>query len=110
MTEYEFANKVAQLARLYGWRIAHFGTGQTNHGHRTATRFDARGFVDWTMVHPQRHLIWFRELKAGRNGLDEHQEQWKDWLNEAGANWDLWRERDLDDIVTAVSFGKARAS
>ena len=111
ISEADFADKVAHIARMYGWKIAHWGIGWTNRGYRTAARFDGSGFPDWVLVQPARGLIWFRELKAGTKPtrpLDPAQALWRQWLIAAGANYDVWRPADFDDIVAALSNGQAR--
>ena len=111
MSEAAFADAVAKVARMYGWKIAHWGIGWTNKGYRTPARYDGSGFPDWVLVHPIRGLIWYRELKAGtkpNRQLDPAQALWRNWLISAGANWDVWRPADFDDIVAALSNGTAR--
>jgi hypothetical protein len=110
ISESDFERKVAHVAHMYGWKIAHFGKGWTHKGYRTPVRFDGSGFPDWVLVQPVRGLIWFRELKAGarpKRQLDPAQALWRNWLISAGANYDVWRPADFDDIVAALSNGQA---
>ena len=56
-----------------------------------------RGFPDLVLVRGPRLL--FRELKKEGGRLSEHQEQWRDALLDAGADWELWTPGQLDDRV-----------
>ena len=107
ITERQFADKVAYVARLYGWRIAHFRPARTVHGWRTPVGYDGAGYPDLVLVHPTRGLVWFRELKVGRRPLEPEQVHWRDWLVGAGANYDVWRSTEWADIVRALSNGAA---
>ena len=107
ITERAFAVKVVALAHIYGWHAAHFRPARTEHGWRTAVGFDGAGFPDLVLVHSTRGLLWFRELKVGRNKLTTEQESWRDWLTGAVANFDVWRPEQWADIVSALSFGMA---
>lgn len=109
-SEREFERAVVELAHLYGFKVAHFRPARTGSGWRTAVSYDGAGFPDLVLVHPIRGLHWYRELKVGNNKLDDNQASWQCWLISAGANYDTWRPRDWDDIVAALSGGKARAS
>lgn len=108
--EREFERTVVDVAHLYGWKAAHFRPARTVHGWRTAVAYDGAGFPDLALVHPIRGLHWYRELKVGNAKLSDEQSAWQGWLISAGANFDIWRPRDFDDIVAALSGGKARPS
>jgi hypothetical protein len=110
VSEADFERKVVDLAHHFGWLVAHFGIGWSTKGYRTPARYDGAGFPDLVLVHKERHLVWFRELKAGRRPhrpLDDAQQAWYDQLAEAGANVDVWRPGDWPDIVSSLSNGRA---
>lgn len=109
VTEAEFARNIADVAHMYGWVLAHFRPARTNHGWRTPVEFDGKGFPDCVLVQPVRRLVWFRELKARGGKLEYSQQRWYDDLASAGANVDVWRPSQWDDIVQALSNGKAVA-
>ena len=109
-TEREFARNIADLAHMYGWTLAHFRAARTEHGWRTPVEFDGKGFPDCVLVQPVRRLVWFRELKARGGRLEAAQQRWYHDLSKAGANVDIWRPQDWDDIVSALSNGRAAAS
>lgn len=77
MSEGQLQDAVIELARLLGWRVAHFRPAATGRGYRTAVQGDGAGFPDLVLVR-NGHLI-FAELKAdrGRHSLDQHE-----WLND----------------------------
>lgn len=110
ITEKAFQDKVVALARWCGWKCVHFAAALRADGrHYTPVRYDGKGFVDLVLVHPDRHLVWFREVKAAGGRLSPEQIQWRQWLVEAGANWEVWWPQDWDDIVPALSNGRAVA-
>lgn len=109
ITEAEWSDWVVELARIHHWAVAHFRAARTVHGWRTPGQYDAAGFPDLVLVHPLRQLVLFRELKAGRNQLDDHQMRWRNWLTAAGADWDTWHPRDRHEVVRILTDGKAVA-
>lgn len=92
MTERELQRGVIQLARLLGWRTAHFGIGMTRDGWRTPAEGDAVGFPDLVIVGHGRVL--FRELKCGKNRVTVAQGEWLEALEAAGCDVGVWHELD----------------
>ena len=105
MTEAEFQNAVADLAHVYGWKISHFGAARTKDGWSTPVRYDAAGFPDCVFVHP-RGLVLFVEFKTDKGRLSPAQSDWGDWLDDAGADYCLWRPGNADIIAGVLSFGR----
>ena len=103
LTEKEFQARVTELAKLLGWRFAHFRPALTARGYRTAMIGDT-GFPDLVLVRPPR--IIFAELKVGAPLADEQ----KDWLADLGSvpgvEAVVWRPRDMDSIVEALRPGR----
>lgn len=96
ITEATFQRQVLQLARLCGWRVAHFRTAQNARGdYRTPVAGDGAGFPDLVLV---RERVLFIELKTDRGTLAPNQTTWRDALLNAGATWHLWRPKDFDEI------------
>ena len=122
-TEIVFEQKVVDLARVFGWRIASFRqAGGKSGGYRTPVKYDGKGYVDLTMVHPQGRII-FAELKKDKNPapFTDDQKDWgrvltecasaitselRDQAPEPMVYWRLWRPRDGDEIATLLSFGR----
>jgi hypothetical protein len=96
MTEAELQRQVLQLARLCGWRTAHFRPARTAHGWRTAVAGDGAGFPDLVLCRGRQLL--FVELKADKGKLRPEQETWIRALREAGAEAYVWRPRDWPEI------------
>lgn len=92
MTEEQLQRAVIELARLTGWRVAHFRPALTSHGWRTAVEADGAGFPDLVLV--RRQLVVFAELKSDRGTLTPGQREWADALTEAGQEMFVWRPRD----------------
>ena len=53
MSERELQDAVIQLARLLGWRVAHFRPAMTTRGWRTPVSADGAGFPDLGGGHPK---------------------------------------------------------
>jgi hypothetical protein len=80
---------VIDLARLLGWRVAHFRPARGPKGWRLQVSGDGAGFPDLVLVHP-RHGVRFRELKSGKARLSPKQAAWIDGLQAAGADAGTW--------------------
>jgi hypothetical protein len=74
VTEAELQQAVIELARLLGYRVAHFRAAQTVKGWRTPVEADGKGFPDLVCVKPGRLL--FIELKSERGRLSVDQQAW----------------------------------
>lgn len=108
LTERQWQDWVASLARACGWRVSHFAGGWSSRGFRTACRYDGQGFPDLVLAHPVRERVLFVELKAGRGKLSEQQEEWRDTLRLSGAEYRLWRPEDEADVVREIGGGRIR--
>jgi VRR-NUC domain-containing protein len=109
ITETAWQDWIAELARLHGWRAAHFRPARTMHGWRTAVGYDGAGWPDLVLVHPQRRLILYREVKTDRGRRRPEQERWAAWLGDAGADYAIWQPRHRPEVVELLTDGKARA-
>jgi len=98
-SEESFQNRVVHVARLYGWRVAHFRKAPVakRNGQRswsTPIRYDGRGFPD--LVLARDGVVLFAELKNEKGYPSREQ---RAWLAEIGGQARLWRPRDWDSIV-----------
>src|SRR5437763_860370 len=66
VTEAAFTRQVIALARLRGWRAAHFRPGRTARGWRTPVQGEGVGFLDLVLVRGR--VVW-AELKSARGRL-----------------------------------------
>lgn len=98
MTEAEFQQVVIDIAKLRGWRVAHFRPARTDRGWRTPVQGDA-GFPD--LVLARNGFVIFAELKSERGKLSQSQKDWADVLRgpHLGHRYHTWRPPDLDRIV-----------
>jgi hypothetical protein len=94
MTEAELLKGILDVARILGYRTAHFRPALTKHGYRTAVQGDGKGWPDIVLVGHGR--ILFRECKVGRNVLSPEQHDWIRALEAAGADVGVWHETDWD--------------
>jgi hypothetical protein len=108
VTERELQASTIELARLLGFRVAHFGVGLVRGQWRTPAQADAVGFPDLCIVGHGRVL--FRELKCGRNRLTVEQGEWLEALEAAGCDVGIWREFDWHaGVIEAELRGEAAA-
>lgn len=108
MNEREFMGRIVDLARTYGWSVAHFRPARTEKGWRTAVAYDGQGFPDLVLCHPQ-HGVIFAEVKAEGGRLSIEQERWLRDLDRAGARVFGWWPKHWDGIVAVLSGGRAAA-
>jgi len=99
-TERAFQSQVIELARLLGWRVAHFRPAKTARGWRTPVQADGAGFPDLTLVRGGR--LVFVELKSGRGRLSDAQRGWLTALQAAGVETYVARPADLDALVAIL--------
>lgn len=105
LTEAEFTRQVIDLARLYGWRTAHFRPAQRRDGRwLTPVAGDGKGFPDLVLLHPIRGRLLFIELKVGKNRLTDEQALWlSDLRGLLGAgNAEEWRPERWDYIEATL--------
>ena len=101
-TEKQFQQMVLQLAKLHGWRTAHFRPAMQRDGKWvTAVAGDGKGFPDTVLVKGGRLI--FAELKVGRNKPTAEQRLWLAALGAVpGVTAALWTPADWDAIETVL--------
>lgn len=89
MTEKQFQNHIIRYAKNRGWQVYH--------------TYDSRrcepGFPDLILV---RHKTLFRELKTDTGKLTDAQKTWGERLVEAGADYCVWRPKQIKEIFAAL--------
>jgi hypothetical protein len=84
------------LARVYGFRIAHFRPAMTSRGMRTPVSADGAGFPDLVMTKGSRLLVV--ELKADNAArVPVEQIAWLQAFRDAGAEAWIWRPSHWHD-------------
>jgi len=100
VTGAEIQSGVVDLARLQGWRVAHFRPARTSKGWRTPVAADGKGWPDLVLV---RERVVYAEIKGDGDRLREEQAAWLQALAQAGAEVHLWRAEEwMDGTVDAV--------
>jgi hypothetical protein len=102
LTEAEFQDQVAQLARLCGWRVVHIGAAITTQGYRTPWRYDGKGFPDLILIHPRRRQTLYAELKTEEGAIRPDQKEWLECLTNAGNVARTWRPSDWPEIQSEL--------
>lgn len=97
---------IIKIAHVFGWKIAHFRPCQTKRGWRTAVSADGKGWPDLYLIHPERKLVLYREIKAPYEKLSAEQVEWGAWLLAAGQDYAVWRPKDWPQIVERLTFGR----
>jgi hypothetical protein len=100
-TERDLMAAVLDLARLLGWRVAHFRPARTERGWRTPVEGDGAGFPDLVLVRGER--LVFAELKGSRGRVTPAQSEWLRALSAVEAvETAIWTLRDWDAIEEAL--------
>ena len=96
------------MARLFGWRIAHFRSVETKRqGWQTPVQGDGKGYPDLCLV---RERIIFIELKCGKNKLEPEQEVWRDKIILAGGEWYLLTDKNWEEGLAEKILGHPHTS
>ena len=97
LSERDFTSQVIQLARVFGWRTAHFRAAMTQRGRWvTPVQGDGAGFPDLLLLRHNRRIM--AELKAAKGKVTAEQELWLESAMRAGFESYLWRPADIDEI------------
>ncbi|HZZ80966.1 MAG TPA: hypothetical protein VFE62_20865 [Gemmataceae bacterium] len=107
-TEASFTRTVLQLAKVRGWRCAHFRAALTKKGWRTPVQGDGAGFPDLILVKG----CWLiaAELKVGKNEPRPEQTAWLEAFASTGAFAYCWRPEDWDEIEAILCDGPTGGS
>lgn len=98
--EEQFLSQVLALARLCGWRTAHFRTSLSKGGRWiTAVAGDGKGFFDLVLM---RERVLFVETKSDVGRLTPEQRLWIEAAERAGCEVYLWRPSMWDEIVKTL--------
>jgi len=100
-TETDFLSQVVDLAHLCGWKVHHSRPAWTAEGYRTPIQGDV-GFLDLTLVHEERKLLIFAELKSEKGRLTLAQELWIRALRAAGQIVHIWCPSQWEEIVATL--------
>ena len=95
MTEKEFQGWCEAQARLWGWLAFH----------PYDSRRSTAGFPDLCIV---KDRVVFAELKTDKGQLTPAQMAWANALQDAGAEWYLWRPSMQAEIAVFLSGGRLR--
>jgi len=99
ISEKKFGQKVAAYARSHGWHL------QRNSWMGVGNQY-VKGFPDIVMVRDQPTTdgkkIIFVELKKAKGKLASAQAEWRDWIEAAGGEWELWRPQDWEAVKLRI--------
>ncbi len=106
VSEKDFQTTVIGLARVYGFRVAHFRKVRVQRKDKsvyweTPVAADGKGFPDLVLAKPGR--VIFAELKAGKNTTSIEQRIWIDTLKLGGVDVFEWRPEQMDEIERELS-------
>jgi VRR-NUC domain len=100
--EASFQSVVVEVARVAGWRVAHFRAAKTSKGWRTPVTADGAGWPDLVLVRPPRLI--FAEIKSETGELRPRQTEWLDVLRLLpAAETYLWRPSDWAELVEILT-------
>ncbi len=105
LSEAQWQAQVVQMARTFGWMVAHFRPALNQRGKwQTAVAADGAGFPDLVLVHAKTGDLLFVELKSDSGVLSAAQQRWLLALepNPLGEERDLrarvWRPSDFPKV------------
>ncbi len=115
-TEIVFEQKIVEMAHLFGWKVASFRPGGSKKGFRTPVKYDGKGYVDLTLVHPARGCVIFAEIKRDRGMvMSPEQGDWGEWITQCAVRsgtdairYRLWQPRNGNDIISELSFDRVK--
>jgi hypothetical protein len=101
-SERQFQSAVIDMAKVFGWRVAHFHDSrrQVKPGVFVGDQA-AAGFPDLVMV--RRGDVVFAELKTEKGKVKAEQRSWLEALEEAHQRVHIWRPRDWSLIEEVLS-------
>ena len=105
VSESDFQQTVIQLAKLNGWRVAHFRPAMNRRGVWATQMQGDPGFPD--LVLAREGVVIFVELKRERAKLTAEQQAWR-WALGAGrpgCNAHIWYPSMWDSIVELLAKG-----
>ena len=106
--EQSFKSVVVEVARLAGWKVAHFRPARTDKGWRTPVTADGAGWRDLVLVRSPR--IIFAELKSESGKVRPEQTEWLSVLRLLpGSETHLWQPSDWDAIVETLTGSRKAA-
>lgn len=99
MTEKQLLGTIIDLARMHGWRVAHFRSvnalrGDGSSAWRTPIDADGKGFPDLLLV---RERVLAAEAKGGAHRPTPEQDAWLSAFRLAGVTACVWIPRDLEN-------------
>ena len=101
ISEREFQQQVIALAKLRGFRVAHFRPARVMRNgketYETPVAADGKGFLDLVMLREHRLIV--AELKSEKGQLTKEQHQWiQAWLLVPGVEVYVWRPSEWSEI------------
>lgn len=105
VTERELQSRVIEVARLYGWRVAHFHDSrrQVKPGVFVGDK-DAAGFPDLVLVRPPRIVIV--ELKREMGKVSDQQAEWLEDLAACGVEVHVVRPSGEQGFLRRLMLSK----
>lgn len=98
LTEADFLRQVLDLARLLGWRSAHFRPAWSSRGWRTPVQGDGVGFPDLILCRRDRIIAAELKREVGGN-VSNDQLVWLKAFDDGGLETAIWRPSDLARIA-----------
>jgi len=106
-SEAELQEKVIQLAKYTGWKVAHFRNVKVLKAdgtirYQVPVQQDGEGFPDLVLV--KNKVVWM-ELKNQKRKMTPEQIEWMDTLRNAGQEIYLFRPSDWESIERLLIGG-----
>jgi hypothetical protein len=107
ITEEQLAQWIWDIARPYGWKVAHFRPARTKYGWVTPAQFDGAGWPDLVLLRGHQSIAAELKREIGPGATDAQQE-WLVYFRAAGFEVFVWRPHDRPAILELLSGGQQR--
>ena len=101
--EYEFHVAVNEYARSCGWKVVYFTRSAAKGADGNWRGIAPKGWCDSFMAHPVQRRLLAAEMKSETGRVRPEQQEWLDVLAAAGAETAIWRPRDAQAVMEALT-------
>ena len=109
-----FQQQVIELAKYFGWRVAHFRSVRVmrkngTYYYQTPVQADGAGWPDLVLAHRDKGRTIYAELKSETGKVSEAQQEWLEVLAaNPGNDVFTWRPSDWEEIQEALAVGVSK--
>lgn len=102
ISETQLQEQITELAHMLDWESMHVRRSVKGESGGWVTATSVVGWPDLVLWHPKRGRILYRELKSATGKLTADQQRVLLSLRDAGADVDVWRPADWNEIESTL--------